>query len=89
MLDKTEFNAGYDDGSEAFIRGERISCQDTSNAYRLGFWVGWRYAEAFRDGSLAHANGVLFCPYVEGSANGDLRDMWLEGYWSQAAKCAA
>ncbi len=89
MLDKTEFDAGYDDGSEAFIRGERINCQGASDAYRLGVWAGWRYAEAFRDGSLAHANGVLCCPYVEGSVNGELRGMWLEGYWSQAARSAA
>jgi len=89
MLDKAEFDAGYDDGSEAFIRGERINCQDASDSYRGGFFFGWRYAEAFRDGSLAHANGVLFCPYAEGSANGYLRSMWLEGYWSQAARSAA
>lgn len=89
MLNKTEFEAGYKDGSEAFIRGESVSVQDTAEAYELGFGFGWRDAEAFRDGSLAHANGVLFCPYAEGSANGDLRDMWLEGYWSQAARSAA
>lgn len=86
MLDKIEFDSGYNDGSEAFIRGDQDSrLQDASEAYELGFGFGWRSAEAFRDGSLAHANGVLFCPYVEGS----LRNMWLEGYKSQAARSAA
>ncbi|MDD2725201.1 MAG: hypothetical protein PHH59_14430 [Methylovulum sp.] len=103
MIDKSEFNAGYVDGSEAFFKGEAISsykgCQEyyrlwesyfkgRSESYLLGSFFGARNAEAFCEGSKAYSDGVVFCPYAEGGADEDLRGMWFEGYLSQSARVA-